>query len=154
MKKVLQSAIGKVSVVLIILAVLVLIVNAIKPSFPWPQAIASAAVLIAIAVVLAFRALKYANLTQEQKWERWASFHEQTDQVRRIERAITETYNIASYDEIDGKAVFIGGSGKYKTNLLKCSCPDFKKRKLPCKHMYKLAFDLNLIGVPWEQDDN
>ena len=150
MKKVLQSAIGKVSVVLVVLAVLAPIVNAVKKSFPWPQVIASSLLLIVIAVVLVLRALKYANMTQEEKWQRWDPVHGQTDQLRRIERALQETYNIKTFDEINGSAVFIGGGGKYKTNLLKCSCPDFKKRKLPCKHMYKIAYDLGLMGQPSE----
>lgn len=151
MKKVLQSAVGKVSVVLLVLAVLAPIVNAVKKSFPWPQVIASSLLLIVIAVVLVLRALKYANMTQEEKWQRWESVHGQTDQLRRIERSATEIFNY-EIDTIGGRAVFIGGSGKYKTNLLKCTCPDFKKRKLPCKHMYKLAMDLDLMNVPWEKD--
>ena len=34
------------------------------------------------------------------------------------------------------------------TNLMDCDCKDFKNRHLPCKHMYKLAFELGVMDVP------
>ena len=44
-------------------------------------------------------------------------------------------------------AVFVGssGGGKYRTTLKKCTCLDFKKRGVPCKHMYYLADQMDLI---------
>jgi hypothetical protein len=39
----------------------------------------------------------------------------------------------------------IGGElNDYHTNLTSCTCPDFEKRKLPCKHIYCLAI---LLGI-------
>lgn len=35
----------------------------------------------------------------------------------------------------------------YNTTLNTCTCPDFKERKLPCKHIYCLAL---LLGIPLE----
>lgn len=32
-----------------------------------------------------------------------------------------------------------GDSSEYATSLESCSCPDFKERQLPCKHIYYLA---------------
>ena len=45
-------------------------------------------------------------------------------------------------DTFDGSSAFILGSegNVYKTSFISCTCMDFQKRKLPCKHMYKLAF--------------
>lgn len=45
-------------------------------------------------------------------------------------------------DTFDGSSAFILGSegNVYKTSFISCACMDFQKRKLPCKHMYKLAF--------------
>lgn len=37
---------------------------------------------------------------------------------------------------------FVGSYGSYETNLIQCQCIDFSKRKLPCKHMYRLAHEL------------
>jgi len=40
-------------------------------------------------------------------------------------------------------------NGLYKhATLESCTCPDFKERKLPCKHMYRLASELGLIELP------
>lgn len=46
----------------------------------------------------------------------------------------------------------------YHVNLLKCSCQDFKRQKNPCKHMYRLAYELGLcefehpvIPVPYQE---
>lgn len=36
----------------------------------------------------------------------------------------------------------------HSTNLLDCDCKDFKNRHLPCKHMYKLAFELGVMDIP------
>ena len=33
----------------------------------------------------------------------------------------------------------------YTTSLKECTCPDFEKRHLPCKHMYRLALDRGII---------
>jgi len=32
----------------------------------------------------------------------------------------------------------------YTTSLLNCDCEDFKRRNIPCKHMYKLAYELGV----------
>lgn len=37
---------------------------------------------------------------------------------------------------------FSGTSGTYHTWLVECECVDFQRRKHPCKHMYRLAFEL------------
>lgn len=34
--------------------------------------------------------------------------------------------------------------GQYHTTLSGCTCPDFQKRKVPCKHMYYLAIKCNI----------
>lgn len=47
----------------------------------------------------------------------------------------------------------IQGSGAepYHASLTSCSCPDFqinKRRQAPCKHIYRIAMDQNLIAFP------
>ena len=42
-------------------------------------------------------------------------------------------------------AIFLGNYGKYNTTLLKCDCEDYKRRLLPCKHMYRLAYELDVF---------
>ena len=38
----------------------------------------------------------------------------------------------------------------YKTTLSGCTCSDFITRKVPCKHMYRLALELNIITSSWD----
>lgn len=35
----------------------------------------------------------------------------------------------------------------YDTSLSQCTCYDFQKRQLPCKHMYRLAVELGIIKI-------
>ena len=43
-----------------------------------------------------------------------------------------------------GRYVSRYGVSIYRTTLTKCTCPDFGKRHVPCKHMYNLAYNLGL----------
>jgi len=36
----------------------------------------------------------------------------------------------------------------YTVTLNSCTCPDYNKRKRPCKHMYRLAMAIGLIDPP------
>ena len=54
----------------------------------------------------------------------------------------------ASLDKKAKSAVYHGTSGKYKTALDGCTCEDFQQRKLPCKHIYRLAYELGIIERP------
>lgn len=40
-----------------------------------------------------------------------------------------------------------GAIGKFKVSLERCSCGDFLKRRKPCRHMYRLAFELGLFEL-------
>lgn len=35
----------------------------------------------------------------------------------------------------------------YDTSLSQCTCYDFQSRRLPCKHMYRLAVELGMIEI-------
>lgn len=54
-----------------------------------------------------------------------------------------------SYDApVEVKARVRGSQGDvYDTTLYDCTCPDFKFRRQPCKHMYYLAVDLGLLST-------
>ena len=45
-------------------------------------------------------------------------------------------------------ARFIGSHGEYLCTLDQCNCPDFaiKGKTMPCKHILRLALDLNIIN--------
>lgn len=50
------------------------------------------------------------------------------------------------------QTAFFHGSGKvpYSTSLFSCTCNDFTRRKLPCKHIYRLAMELGIIDLPYK----
>lgn len=68
-------------------------------------------------------------------------------QATRLDRARGGDLTAKRVDRNKGKAVFVGTTGgDYKTTLDKCTCPDFQKREMPCKHMYYLADACGLLN--------
>lgn len=75
------------------------------------------------------------------KWD--ASDHLNRDQISRQLRALDNQYIPIFLDRLEEKARFKGNSSpEYETTLNNCTCVDFSKRWLPCKHMYRLAIEL------------
>jgi hypothetical protein len=50
--------------------------------------------------------------------------------------------------DFENKTAVFSGSGKvpYTATLDSCTCRDYFVRKLPCKHMYRLRYELSLKG--------
>lgn len=86
------------------------------------------------------------NIINFGKWEN--SIHNTNEQKERIEASRDKriVHNIIEYES--NYAKFTDESGTYETTLNTCTCQDFKDRQLPCKHIYRLAFELN------EKQDN
>ncbi len=79
-------------------------------------------------------------------WEKWASnIHDEEDQLTRQKRA-WGCY-VKKVDRNQGIAQMSGSGTFYTTTLEACTCPDFAKRDLPCKHMYRLAMEMGLIEL-------
>lgn len=80
-----------------------------------------------------------------QGWDIWdVSIHEAPGQYERMERAtIDGEISILSYDPQYRLAKVQGKTAVYLTSCKRCSCPDYRKRRLPCKHMYALAMELD-----------
>lgn len=78
-------------------------------------------------------------------WDIWnSSIHETYGQFERMERATTDkSISILSYDPKHQLAKVQGKTAVYLTSCKRCSCPDYRKRYLPCKHMYALAMELD-----------
>lgn len=73
------------------------------------------------------------------KWTDWpVEIHTETEQIQRM----LEKVNFLEVDTIRQIGTTDNG---YSTSLVSCTCPDFTKRKRPCKHMYGLAADLDLL---------
>lgn len=78
-------------------------------------------------------------------WDIWdSSIHEAPGQFDRAERAaMDEHIRVISYDPQYQLAKVRGRTAVYLTSCKRCSCPDYRKRRLPCKHMYALAMELD-----------
>lgn len=68
------------------------------------------------------------------------SIHDAEGQDIRFDRAMFQRIDILQYDPAAGVASIVGTRGEtYETTLDTCTCEDFARRGLPCKHIYKLA---------------
>ena len=75
-------------------------------------------------------------------WQQWDdSIHRQSGQLERMRRA--PGVSVEWYDPKSKRARVRGSSGQYLTSSSRCSCPDFRDRNIPCKHMYALAMELD-----------
>ena len=77
------------------------------------------------------------------------SVHASPDQLKRIKSAQSADVTPDSID-VAAQSCAIKGSGKkpYTVTLSSCTCNDFSRRHLPCKHIYRLAAELGLIDLP------
>lgn len=97
-------------------------------------------------------------------WSMWENDHDTTDQMKRLESGKQAACTPISVDKDGNFAYFESRRGKYETFLDRCSCTDFSRRNLPCKHMYRLAMELSLIdesyksyihgGYTWKESIN
>ena len=61
-------------------------------------------------------------------------------QIARQKKAMTKECDPIKIENSIGE--FKGSSGNYNTSLTDCTCTDFKIRRLPCKHIYRLRMEL------------
>jgi NAD-dependent DNA ligase len=74
------------------------------------------------------------------------SVHLSDGQYGRMLRA--SDVSVIGYDEnAEIATVKSATGGNYKTTLQSCECYDYSEHLKPCKHMYRLAFDLNIIDA-------
>ena len=81
------------------------------------------------------------------KWEMWEMEHEKPEQRKRWMKSVKDCSLVKILDAQQGVALIKGEKGgEYTTSLTMCSCSDFTKRHKPCKHMYFLAYYLNVFN--------
>lgn len=78
-------------------------------------------------------------------WNQWKSYHQEPEQIKRQKSACEAKMTPLSVDNVHGSGIFQGSKYQYTATLQSCQCVDFCRRKLPCKHMYRLATELELI---------
>jgi hypothetical protein len=82
----------------------------------------------------------------DHEWWLDESFNNDYAQEKRQESALGKKLTPIEID-YRRKLCYIKDSGKvpYAVTLEKCTCSDYVRRKLTCKHMYRLAYELNLM---------
>lgn len=91
------------------------------------------------------------------RWNYWpSSIHDKDDKIERQKRALYNTLPI-SINTKDFSGHFVTSALItsdeydvliYETTLSSCTCPDFKRRGGPCKHIYRLFYELT--HIPYE----
>jgi hypothetical protein len=85
-----------------------------------------------------------AARAEESDYFRWGGWdpnlHSDFDQEKRYNRAVKIDDDDVDVDFEDGTGQISG----YTVYLNHCTCSDFDERKLPCKHIYRLALELDL----------
>ena len=82
-------------------------------------------------------------------WNVWSEIHSAPGQEKRLDSARAAACTPVQISPDSGAAEFKGSRGVYQTTLNSCGCEDFRRRNLPCKHMYRLALELELIPGPF-----
>lgn len=81
--------------------------------------------------------------------------HTSPDQIKRLSSASKSATTPSHVDKEQQTATFAGsGVTPYVTTLSSCTCIDFSRRKLPCKHIYRLAMELGLIEADFKSGVN
>lgn len=87
--------------------------------------------------------------------ETWEQETHTTDYaLKRIKSAKSAKLTPIKIDATDNYGYFQGRSGKYETFLDFCPCGDFRRSRLPCKHIYRLAAELGLMDIKCDYDPN
>ena len=70
------------------------------------------------------------------------------EQIKRQKRAMTRQCKPLSINFNNKTGVFSSSSsGTYQVTTTSCTCPDFVRRRKPCKHMYRLLDELGLCSL-------
>ena len=109
---------------------------------------------VIICILFAFiLAIRLSPFKKRERWtfEKWQSkIHYEPKQVERILRA-QEPEIAKGVIAIDKKnqIIVIQGTEEhpYIATPVSCTCQDFAKRRLPCKHIYRLAIELGELGT-------
>lgn len=85
-------------------------------------------------------------------FSKWEGVHGTPDQEKRLKSAKASACTPLSISVEEPSGVFSGSHGTYQTTLETCTCVDFIRRKLPCKHIYRLAIELGVLSETADSD--
>lgn len=89
---------------------------------------------------------KFAEDFAKIGWPAWGyATHLLPEQRSRMEKGIySKSMELLGYDPEAHTACVLGEHGKaYDIDISGCSCPDFRKRGFPCKHMYFAVIEIS-----------
>lgn len=97
--------------------------------------------------------IEIASSSLSSEWSFWdTKLHNDEEQLIRQKRAIYQTIPICVNSKVNsGYFVSSFWNRVYNTDLISCDCDDFQKRNKPCKHIYRLFWELNhnhCVNVP------
>lgn len=82
----------------------------------------------------------------QEQWAYWDfDIHRQPYQLERQNRSCMANYTPLKLDTQNSGGYFRGRERDYWTTLAKCDCQDFQRRQMPCKHMYRLAYEFDVF---------
>jgi len=93
------------------------------------------------------RDIGYMRTLSDILWGQWEACAVSNQQKVQLLDVASSELIMKEIDKTARFAVFIDGK-KCRSTLAYCSYRDFKKRGVPCKHMYRLASELGLIELP------
>lgn len=77
--------------------------------------------------------------------------HQSGKQQKAVSKAILSQTTPISVDSDKQTAVFWGsGKAPYQTSISSCTCSEFIRFKVPCKHIYRFAMELGIIDMPYK----
>lgn len=82
-------------------------------------------------------------------------FHCSNEQYARFQRSLS-TASIGKVVSLNKKKINMkicsarDPKNVYCTSFSGCDCEDYKRRNLPCKHIYKFAYELGIIDETWD----
>lgn len=89
---------------------------------------------------------KVNNINSGKTFGIWAPcIHAEREQLSRQEKACNPYSTPINIDSDNKCGVFKTPDKNCKTTLNSCECEDFNFNKKPCRHMYRLAIELNLF---------
>lgn len=81
-----------------------------------------------------------------EEWD--SSIHSDPEQIKRQKSAVIARLTPITIDSVSCSGTFKGSRASfYSTTLNSCTCVDFSRRGLPCKHIYRLAHELNQFNL-------
>ena len=93
--------------------------------------------------------MDYGRCRIIEPWVDWGNeTHADEAQISRQGRAMTYPFSFeVNKDNKTARFSSTSDLPYYDTSLSECDCYDFQKRKLPCKHIYRLAVEIGVIEI-------